>query len=184
MPLPALLRHRGLYTGLLVMLIGVSVWLNWPRPTLVNLPRLDAQALSALTTSRTDRHQLLVHLSSLLYRSDGRLAPWDTLPEVIQPLWITLCLELELELGSGIFLKPPQPGAPSYPDLAAGYKTLGAHEMGDLLLDLAPRLSDPALPPTAALRSEFDRRYLSLLPKAQSARLAYIHKHAEAIARP
>ena len=83
MQLRSFLRHRGLMTSLLVILIGTSIWLNWPRPTLVDLPRLNAQALSS-----------------------------------------------------------------------------------------------------AAQRGEFDRRYLALLPKAQITRLAYIHKHAEAIARP
>ncbi|MCK6487823.1 MAG: hypothetical protein L6R48_05680 [Planctomycetes bacterium] len=174
-------RHPVVVVGVIVLLVGVSLWLNWPRPPRVDLPRLDAQALASLGGEREDRHQLLVHLSAQLYR-DGRLMPWTALPEVSRPLWTTLNFELDLDAGSVVLQGPPREGAPTVMEAADGYQTLGAPALATLLRDLVPQFADAAKPGAAAKRSEFDRRYQELLPQAQQARLAYIRAHADEIA--
>ncbi|MCK6487825.1 MAG: hypothetical protein L6R48_05695 [Planctomycetes bacterium] len=184
MTLPPLLRRPGVAIGLILALVGLSVWINWPRPPALHLPRLDSQALVALGSTTDDRHQLLVHMSALLYRSDGRFACWKELPETARPLWTTLNLEAELERGSGVLRLPAQEGASTPADAADGYEAMGAAALAAVLRDMVPGLSDPGRPPPAALRTAFERRWCEMLPKAQAARLAWIRAHADEIARP
>lgn len=176
-------RHPVVVVGVLVLLVGVSLWLNWPRPPRVDLPRLDAQALASLGDEREDRHQLLVHLSAQLYR-DGRLMPWTALPEVSRPLWTTLNFELDLDAGSAVLQGPPRDGAATVEEVADGYQALGAPAMAALLREAVPGFADAAKPGASARRGEFDRRYQQLLPQVLQARRAYLRAHAEEIARP
>lgn len=177
-------RRPAFIIGTLLILLAFSVWLNVFRPSSVDLPRLDPQTLSDLTASRDDRQQLLVHLSSLLYRRPVRLAPWSELPAAAQPVWSTLLLELALEPGGGSFPPAQEEGAPTPMDAAAGYEAMGATEMAGMLRELLPGIIDAQHPPAPAVRAAFDRRYKALLPKAQGARLAYLKTHAEAISSP
>jgi hypothetical protein len=184
MILPPFLRRPGVTMALILALVGISVWINWPRPAPVDLPRLDPAALAAITNSREDAQRLKVHLSSLLYRSHGALAPWTELPTAVRPLWSTLLLEAGLESGLGFLREPPQPGVPTPADAADGYEAMGSPALAALLRELVPALADPDRPPPAPLCQAFGRRYAELLPKAQVARLVWIRAHADEIARP
>lgn len=166
-PAPSPTRRRILVACAMVS-VGLAVWLNWPRPPALDLPRLAASELGTLAGGSDDRHRLLVHLTAQLNRGD-RLAPWRQLPAAAQPVWSTLVLELAVEgSGAAAFTAEPAADAPGVADAAEGYEAMGAAEMASLL---------------RARPADLVRRYAALLPKAQAARQAWIRAHADEIAR-
>lgn len=166
-PAPSSTRRRLLIASAVVG-VALAVWLNWPRPPALDLPRLAASELGALAGGSDDRHRLLVHLTAQLNRGD-RLAPWRQLPAASQPVWSTLLLELAVEgSGAAAFSTEPVADAPGVADAAEGYDVMGAAEMAALL---------------RARPADLARRFAALLPKAQAARLAWIRAHADEIAR-
>lgn len=184
MSLSPILRRPGVAIALILALVGISVWINWPRPTPVDLPRLEAQEIAALTDSAEDRQRLMVHLTSLLYRRGGALAPWTDLPAAARPLWSTFLFETRVQGGLAALQQPVEPGTPSPSDAIDGYQTLGLPALADALRATLPAMCDPDHPPTPEQSKAFQRGYFQGIARVPALRLAWIRAHTDEIARP
>lgn len=162
--------RRPVLIGLLVLLVGLSVWLN-RRGQVLDLPTLGSGAITALAADDDGEHALVVHLTGLLYDDHGHLRPWQELCPPARHAWTTLNVEDRLEHGPAPAATTSEDGTPTLADAAEGYAAFGCPELATLLRE---RIAGKA--------GHFGAAFKRLLPAARAKRMAYIQANAAAVA--
>lgn len=120
------LNHTISIAGLLTILVGLAVWMFFPRSgDSWRPPTLDASALASLQPDAEGDERLLDHLRAL---SDLELSRWRDLPPAGQTLFATLWAEEIQHMGSWAqltVLDSAELQGPTLPEIADAYAELG-----------------------------------------------------------